>query len=68
METTVITIAITTFVFLAWCFSIVVKNNDQLQKKIIEVRKENRDLKIINKELLEANYQLSKKIRTNGKI
>jgi hypothetical protein len=68
METTVITIAITIFVFSVWCFSIVVRDNDDLRKKILEGKKENQDLKIINKELMEANYQLSKKIRTNGKV
>jgi hypothetical protein len=68
METTVITIGMTIFVFSVWCFSIVVRDNDELRKKILEGKKENQDLKIANKELMEANYQLSKKIRTNGKV
>ena len=51
MQTVII---FTVIVFWVWALRLIAKRMEQLEK-------ENRDLKISNKELLDANYKLSKK-------
>jgi glucose uptake protein GlcU len=66
MEYSTIIIGMVAFAVLIAGFAILSRDRDELQKAYEAMLKENQKLSKMNDEMLESNYQLLKKIRTNG--
>lgn len=58
-------ILICVFISFAWFLKILRKENLKLENELIQLQNEIYELTISNKELLNANYKLSKKININ---
>ncbi len=58
-------ILICVFISFAWFLKILRKENLKLENELIQLENEIYELTISNKELLNANYKLSKKININ---
>lgn len=56
---------VSAFLLFAWFLKILRKENLKLENELIQLQNEIYELTISNKELLNANYKLSKKININ---